>query len=398
MAFQSDSTFISYSFFEKAINYYQTEIKTQLMVRIKSSVGNQLLVIFNVWMVLVVILKFSLLLFKHWKISVIALINIDLFFLMAMLAFIIFLKGRYNKYIFLNLAIFAASYGLGFILIFFGEDYSIGNNIIQYFLWTYRKILISIITCITIIYIPIDYLYHNKKAIAKYFLSFLICLPISFLYYKNFFLSYRFLFEGENLYRLFSGFLGMNFWALFFIMLHGYLLIIRDRPILGHVNLIIFCFLIFIAIDSIDNYFNFLHKALPVLSQIFLFANLIIFILILVDSFFYLTSEFGKFYEDFKFSKIHLNIKLLQKRTKIDRWIVKLQEYLVYSHYRFFQLFLMIISLILFLYFYPYGYAKISFIILILLITILMFYLRLLVRKRSKIENTYQETLNNQII
>ena len=118
-------------------------------------------------------------LFKHWKISIIELINIDLFFLMAMLAFLIYLKGQYNKYIFLNLAIFAGFYGFGFILIFVGEDYSIGNNILQYFLWTYRKILISIITCITIIYIPIDYLYHNKKAIAKYFLSFLICLPIS---------------------------------------------------------------------------------------------------------------------------------------------------------------------------------------------------------------------------
>ncbi len=364
------------------------------MSKIKPYMENQLLAVFNIWMAFFVLSKFFLI-FKHWKISVISLLNIDLFFLMQMLALLLFLKGRYNKYIFLNISIFAASYMLGFLVIFIGKDYSIGNDFLQYFLWTYRKILISIITCLTIIYIPVDYFDHDMKVRRKYLRALIACLPIAFLYFKNFFLNYRYLFEGENVYQIFSGLLGMNFWALFFIILYGYMFIKYDKPILGHINLIIVSFLIFVVIDSVDNFFVYLHKPLPGLSQIFLFLNLIFFNLILLDSFFYLNSEFGKFYEDYRFSKIRLNIKLLQRRTSIIRWMERVQQYLVYSPYRLFQVFLMIVSLGLFLYFYPYGYAKLSFIMLILLISIFMFYLKLLMKKRSRPEIIDQETLNN---
>ena len=355
------------------------------MIRIKSQIGNQLLALFNIWMAFVV-LSIVALIFPHWKISFIALINYNLYFLIALMAIAVFFKERHNKYIFINIAIFCFSYVLGFLTIFLGEDYSIGNNYFQYYFWTYRKIFTSIITCITIIYIPVDYLYHEKKAKSKYLLTLLITLPISFVYYKNFFLSYKYLFEGENYYQIFSGFLGMNFLALFFIALYGYIFFKFDKPISGYVNLIIFGFLIFLAIDSVDNLFNYMRKPLPDLSHVLLIGNLILFVLILAHNLIYLNTEFGKFYEDFKFSKLQLNIKLLKKRTVIDKWIIPLQGYVLYSPFRIFFLLLMLISLSFFLYFYPYGYTKLSFLILILLLIMLLFYLNLLVKKRTKLE------------
>jgi hypothetical protein len=357
------------------------------MIRIKSQISNQVFVLFNIWMAFIVLSKFVLI-FPHWKISVIALINYDLYFLVTLLALAVFFKDRHNKFIFLNIAIFSLSYVLGFLTIFLGEDYSFGNHYFQYYFWAYRKIFTSIITCITIIYVTIDYLYHEKRIGVKYLKTLFITIPISLLYYKNFFLDYRYLFQGDNYYQIFSGILGLNFLALFFIVLYGYLLFKFDKPISGHVNLIVFGFLIFLAIDSVDNFFNYLRKPLPDLSQVFLIGNLILFVSILIHNIVYLNTEFGKFYEDFRFSKIKLNIKLLKRKTIIDRWIILLQGNFMYSPFRMFLLFLMVISLSFFLYFYPYGYTKLSFLILIFIMIILLFYLNFLVRKRTRLEIT----------
>ncbi len=355
------------------------------MNRGKSKFGKQIWILLNIWMAFVVLSKLALIL-PHWKISFSALINYDLYFLIVLFAIAVFLKDRYNRYIYLNLAIFAFIYVLGFLIIFLGEDYSFGNNLLQYYSWTYRKILISIVTCITIIYIPIDYLYYERKTIYKYLLTLLISLPISFIYYRNFFLSYKYLFLGENYYRVFSGFLGMNFLALFFIGLYGYLLFRREKPISGHVNLIVFSFLSFLSIDSIDNYFNFLRKPLPTLSEIFLIGNLFLFVSILVHNLFYLDTEFGRFYEDFRFSKIKLNINLLKRKTIIEKYMDLIQEYFKHLPNRVLFPLLMLISLSFFFYFYPYGYSKLSFIILIILMIAIIGYLNMLIKKRTKVE------------
>jgi len=132
----------------------------RFLTRIKAKVGNQLLIILNIWMAYVVLSKLVLI-FPHWEISFIRLINYDLFFLVFLLSITVFLKEENNRYVYLNIAIFAAAYLLGFLTIFLGENYSLGNDYLQYYVGTYRKILIAIVTCITVIYISIDYLYHG---------------------------------------------------------------------------------------------------------------------------------------------------------------------------------------------------------------------------------------------
>lgn len=353
------------------------------MAQSKSHFGIQLYLILKIWLGYLLLSKLVLI-FPHWKISSIALLNYDLFFLIILLAIAVFFKERNNKYIFLNLAIFAFVYVSGSLTIFLGKNYALGNDFLQYYFWAYRKILISIITCITIIYIPIDYLYNEKKTISKYLLALFIILPISFIYYRNFLLIPQYLFKGENYYEIYSGLLGMNFLAIFFILLYGYLLFYRNKPVSGHVNLIVFSFLLFFSIDTLDNFLIYSRLSLPNFSQLTLFFNLILFIFILIHNIYYLNTEYGKFYEDLRFSRIKLNIKLMKKTTIIEKYIFRLQAYFSYLPNRLFFILLMVISISFFLYFYPFGYVKLNFTILIILMLILFFYLNILIRRRAR--------------
>jgi len=357
----------------------------RFLTRIQAKVGNQLLILVHIWMAYILLSKLALN-FSHWKIPFISLINYDLFFLIMLLSLAVFIKGENNRYVYLNLAIFAFGYLLGFLTIFFGEDYSIGNDYLQYLIWTYRKIMISIITCVTVIYIPIDYLYHEKKISVKYLVTLLITVPVSFIYFRNFLLSYRYLFIDNNFLKIFSSILGMNFLAIFFILLYGYLFIYRFKPISGHVNLVVFGFLIFLAIDSLDNFYNSINKPLPPLSQIILTVNLILFVLMLLDNFLYLGTEFGKFYEKYRFSKIKLTIRLIPRKTFVEKYVIFFQQYFKSLPYKIMLISLMAISLSFFLHLYPYGYSKLSFLILIFLTIAIIAYLNILIRKRTTLE------------
>ncbi len=362
------------------------------MFQVRVTFGKQFFLILKIWLGYFLLSKLVLI-YPHWKISSIALFNYDLFSLIVLFSVAVFLIEHNNKYIFFNLAIFAFIYLSGFFTIFLGKNYAIGNDHLQYYCWGYRKILISIITCMTIIYIPIDYLYNEKKTISKYLLTLLITLPISFLYYRKFFLSCKYLLIDDNYYKLFSGHMGMNFLAIFFIVLYGYLLFYRDKPISGHVNLIVFGYLLFLSIDTLDNFLIYSRFSLPILNQLSLCVNLILFILILVHYLYYLNTDFGQFYEDIRFSKRNLNIKLMKKMTMTEKYISWLQDYFSYLPNRLIFILLMVITISFFIYFYPYGYAKLNFIILIILMIILFIYLNILINKRKRV---YFLKKNNQ--
>lgn len=355
----------------------------RFLTKIKAKVGNQLLTVMNIWMAYILLSKLVLI-FPHWEISFIRLLNYDLFFLVFLLSIAVFVKEENNRFVYLNLAVFAAMYLLGFLIIFLGDNYAIGNDYFQYYFWTYRKILISVITCITVIYILIDYLYHEKKISIKYLATLLITLPISFIYFRNFLLSYRYVFIDNNFMKIFSNILGMNFLALFFILLYGYILVKRFKPISGHVNLIVFSFMVFLAIDSFDNYYNLSNKVLPGSSQVFLGMNLVLILLILLDNFIYLSSDFGQFYEKYRFAKINLNMKLIPRKTFIEKYITYFHEYFRSLPHKYMLIVFMATSLGIFIYYYPYDYFKWTFIILIFLVIGNLVYLNILIRRRSK--------------
>ncbi|MDZ7331649.1 MAG: hypothetical protein ONB31_06695 [candidate division KSB1 bacterium] len=361
------------------------------MAKLTPKVKFQLWVIANLWLAYVIFTLFSLR-FKHWELPTISVVNYCLYFLITLLAGTVFLKGHYNKHIFLNIAIFAFVYVLGFIVIFIGKNYTFGNDYLQYYAWSYRKIIISIVTGLTIIFIPVDYLIFNKKTYVKYLIALGLCLPIALIYYKNFLLSHRYLFIDDHIRQIFLGFIGMNFWSLFFIILYAYLILKYDKPVLGHVNLLVFSFLLFISIDSLDNFFNYIRQPLPIFSGVLLFVNLLLFVSILLHNFFYVSSDFGQFYEQFRFSERKLGITILKRKTKIEKWMEYLSHNFEISPYRLFFWLLMAITICVFLIIYPQSYERISFIILAGLTAVILIYLSILTKKRASNDRIEQQS------
>lgn len=344
----------------------------------------ELLRIVRIWIIYVLVSKVSLF-FPHWNISIIALFSYDLFFLLSLLAAKIFLDGHNNRYVYLNLAMFSLIYVSGFFGIFLGENYAIGNDYFQYTFYVFRKIAIGIITGLTIVYIPIELLYRERSIIRKYLITMAVTLPFAFMYHRNFILEPGYLFQAEaNYLEVFGGLVGMNFLALFFIFLYGYLQIRLEKPITGYVNLITFGFLIFLTIDSIDNYFNYINITLPPISGLFLVLNLLFFILVLLRNYLYVISDFGVFYEDIRFGRRTVDIKIIQRISYIERYFILVQEAMNSLPYQLFLRLFMAISLLLFLYYYPHGYFKLSFVVITLLTMIMVVYLKLLIKKRTK--------------
>ena len=364
----------------------------EFLRQIDSRTKNELGRVVQIWIAYVLVSKL-LLIFPHWEITLIALLNYNLFFLMFLLAARIFLNKHDNRYVYLNLAVFAILYVSGFFTIFLGKGYAIGNDYILYYFYVYRKIAIGIITCVTIIYISIDFLYYELKLLHKYLITVSLTLAFSFFYYKNFFLDSGYLFHAKDNYlEVFTGLLGMNFLALFFIFLYGYLKIRLDKPIAGHVNVIVFSFFVFLAIDSVDNFYNFHQTTIPPISQFFLVFNLLYFIAVLVHNYLYIKTEYSKFIHDIRFRRRILSMRLIQRSSYVEKYFLLAQEFLRNLPYQMFLRPFMVISILLFLYYYPYGYFKMSFVVLIFLTMIMIFYLNLLIKKRSRAKTLNKES------
>ncbi|MDW7679973.1 MAG: hypothetical protein SCK70_05380 [bacterium] len=300
------------------------------------------------------------------------------------LSFFVFLREPNYPYIFLNLAIFSLFYLSGFVVIFSGVDYLFGDDKLPYILWAYRKIIISVMTCIMVIYIPTSYIFNNVKSSYRYLISFVIVLPISAFYFKSFLLDWKYIFNELAQYELLSGVVGMNFLAIFLIGIYGLVYFIQLRPVSSYINLILFSTLIFLVIDINDNYFIIENKALPIISQVFLLVNLLAFILILSHKLMLMDNDFTRFYENLLERKINLTIKIVPKKAISQRVVNYLKFKFRPLANKICSIVLMVVALFFFLYFYPFGYEKMNLLILFIIFLILLMYLVVLVRRRSK--------------
>jgi len=353
------------------------------MVNISYPAKIKFFLIIKIWVAYFLLTKIALTQ-PHWNLPFFHQLNYNLYFLIFLLSTIIFIKDKNNSFIYLNFAILSLLYLTGFFAIFTGKGYLLGDDYLQYYFWSYRKISISFVLSGTLIFFTINYLFRQEKTFIKYFSTLIIILPFVFFSYYKFLLNYRLIFLDNSLYELLSSAIAINFLAIFFIVLYGYLCIHRNQPISRHINLLVFSSLIFILIDTTDNFFLFYDKELPSISQVFLTGNLLLYIGILADKISYMNSDFGRFYEDLINSKIKLNMKILPKKTIIDKYILYVKEKLKSVHKRIFYLALMVLTLSFFVFYFPFGYIKVNVLILIFMISILLIYLNILLSRRTR--------------
>jgi len=348
--------------------------------------GNRFLLLFNIWMFFFVLSILALQL-PHWKIPVpvFAFANYQLFLLFFLLSLTLFLTSEFNRFTFLNLTIFSLLYYSGFIVIFSGSNYSFGSDHIQWYLWTYRKIAISLISSITILYIIVDYIYYQLKVVFKYFIVLLITVPIWFVYFYRFLMDNKYIFQSQDNYRqIFRGISGINAIIIFFILLYAYHCFNKVKPISRYINYLVTFLLFFLAIDTVENMYNYFQINLPGTHQLVLMGNLIFIIVILSANVHYISGPFAKFYKNVIFSKERTGMKLLRRRSITEKYIAVIQNYLKSKINRVMLLVLMVVSLSFFVYIYPYGYEKITFLIIVFLIISIGIYLNALFRRRAR--------------
>lgn len=348
------------------------------------SVGNKFLLLFNIWMVFVV-LSILALRFPHWQLTILAIINNELFILLFILSFTLFVRSEYNRFIFLNLTIFSILYIFGFFIVFTGSEYTIGNDHFQYYLWMYRKIAISLMTSIMVTFIIFEYIYFKMKVLYKYALALLITVPVWLAFFHNFLFNKKFIFESyENYLSIYLAICSVNAIIIFYILIYAYHCINKENPISKYINPLMLNLFVFVAIDTVDHYFFYRDIELSWEHQFFLMMSLISINGILGANIYYVYSEFGKFYENFLFSKIKLNMKLKKKKSVTEKYINLVNSYFKDKLNRILFVILMAVSLAFFILIYPFGYQKITFLLLVVLITGIGLYLNALFRRRAK--------------
>lgn len=349
-----------------------------------SSVGNRFLILFNIWMAFVV-LSILVLKFPHWPLSILQIINYELFLLIFIFSITLFSISKYNRYVFLNLAVFSFLYLSGFFILFTGSNYLIGIDHLQWNLWAYRKITISLFTCVMIVFVILEYVYYKLAVAFKYIIALFISIPFWFIYFNKFLTNKNYIFQNtENFYQIFLGISNINMIGIFFILIYGYHCFNRERPISRYINSLMLSLLFFLAIDTVDNYFNYLHKNLPWSHQLFLMINLFFIIYLLGMNIYYIESAFGKFYDNYLFAEKNYNMKLLKKKSVTEKYVILFNSYINDKFSRVLFAILMIFSFIFFIRIYPFGYEKITFLIIVFLFAGIGIYLNMLFHRRAK--------------
>lgn len=318
----------------------------------------------------------------HWDVPAISFFNFHLYFIIFILSLFIYVNDEVYPFIYLNFAIMSLIYFMGLIVIFVGNDYVIGDDTLLHILWTYRKVLISLVTLNMVVFISTSYILKNIRICYKYIITFAVIIPTAFLLYKNIILNWRLVLIEQTQYQVLSSTIWINFLCIFYIALYGFAYFSINRPNSGHINLITVGLLVFLFLDSCDNYFLINEKALPVDSHFFLLLNLFFFVLILLHKFLNTDNDFLNFYEKLIESKIKLKIKVIRRKTWTDKAILFLKKYFKPKQKKIFFILLMIISLAIFLYIFPFGATKINILLLAFILIVLVLYLNLLVNKK----------------
>jgi len=321
----------------------------------------------------------------HWKaVSTINYINYDLFYIIFILSLFIFRKEKHYPYIFFNLAVVSFFFLLGFLVMFIGKDYTIGDDRLMYIAWFYRRILISSLVLVMCVFLPTTYIFRQVKPVFRYLITLAIVTPIVVFHFKQYFLDWTLTQVDQNQYDILSSAISLNSLGISFLAVYGFLYLFHGRAVPKYINPLIIGWLFFLFVDINDNYFLFHQKDLPAISQWFLLFNLIFFCYILMRKLLYMHSSFGIFYDDLLVSKVKLGIKVIQKKGWTERLIMLLKVYFKPLYKKIFFVFLMTISFVYFVLFFPYSYTKMNLIILFLIFCLLIIYLNALVGKRIR--------------
>lgn len=370
-------------FYRKSSNNDGKTVRDILMTKSNSNILYRLLNISFAFAALCLISSYL----SHWpNVTYHSWINEIIYFFLFLLTVSIFVRDKHNKDIFGNLGILLLAYSFSFINIFIGETYVFGNNYTLYYFFAYKKIILCFLLNFTIIYIALKYLFLKKKKWTIYLLSLLILTPIYFVHFYAYIRNPQFIFTlGQNFFMDINRRVFMTYGlSLFSILLYGYILYKRDKPIGTYINSLMAFFFVFLISEMIDSLSQVYGYQIFSLGQWVLTLNLVFLCIILFKKLFFLCSEYGQFYEDILQSKGKLGkVRIMRHQNKGNAIFLHFLTYYLY-HRRNYILMLCFLTAVGIFYFKFPKFFTINIVAFVCCSTVLLWFLTGLYRRRAQ--------------
>lgn len=336
--------------------------------------------IINFWLffVLFLIILSNL---PHAPAPIFSWVNCSIYFLLFLQSFYLVKQDPHNKFIFFNIGLLALVHSLSFVSAFLGEQGLFGSQYLEYYFFTYLRIIQSFFFVFCIIYLCINYLFKDSSVAFIYGLTCAVVLPIFLWHYYPFLVHKEYLLEIEET-RIEKSILYTNFLPLFFVFLYGIILYKYDRSLGEHINTIMVCFFIMIIMDITNLLGSIYHITIFSLTQYVLSITLAFFIGTLFRLLNYVYSAFGQFYDSIVISGNHLGVPI-KRRKSASLPIIDFAR--AYFHQRRNAIgFLTLLFIFCFNYFQVSLFIKLDLAVLSFGLLLLFYYLTALYQKRSR--------------
>jgi len=262
---------------------------------------------------------------QHQSMPVMSWLNCSLFFVIFLQCVFIFRKETSNRGIFFNIAALALLGSLSFVNSFIGTGHLIGNDFHAYYVFQYRKMIVTFLLGLAVTYILVRYVFVSLNTLKSYLVTLAIVLPVFLLNFWPFLMDKDYLVNLPDNGPFYKAILYFTSFSFLSVWLYGVFLYKNERSLGEHVNVLMVCFFFMTLFDIIDCFGLIYGIKLFSLSQYLLLIIHTFFILTLVRRLNFVCSTFGHFYDSIVTSGNNLGVPIRRKKstyaTAFVKWI-----------------------------------------------------------------------------
>lgn len=242
--------------------------------------------------------------------------NVSIYFLIFLQMVHLIRYDPKNKFIHLNVGMFALLHSLSFINIFIGEGFLIPDDFLRYYFFEYKHIVLSALPALCVIHITIRYFFDELTELKVYAISLATIIPVFLWNYYPFLIDKEYILEVDNA-ILYKSVMLFDFLPLFFLVLYALLLYKHDWSLGEHITTLMVCFFI-ITIMDITNYSgNIYDFTIFPYTQYVLMVNLTLLAITSTRLLNYASSGLGRLYDSVLSAGARFGVPIKRKRTSV---------------------------------------------------------------------------------
>lgn len=269
---------------------------------------------------------------QHQSMPVMSWLNCSLFFLIFLQCVIIVRKENKNRGIFFNIAALSLLASLSFVNSFIGTGHLLGNDFDAYYVFQYRKMIVTFLLGLAVTYILVRYVFISLNTLKSYLVTLAILLPVFLLNFWPFLADKNYLVNLPDNGPFYKAILYFTSFSFLVVWLYGVFLYKNERSLGEHVNVLMVCFFFMTLFDIIDSFGLIYRIKLFSLSQYLLLIIHSFFIVTLIRRLNFVYSDFGRFYDSLVMTGNNMGVPIRRKKSAYTTAFIK--GIRAYFHYR----------------------------------------------------------------